>query len=129
VKLFVKENSWEGVVQILRAAEEGRLKAGISVISLTEIYYIYRQRVGEETALQRVEYIRDTPYIDKYAVDMQTSIQAGIFKAKYKIPIADALVAATALQERATIISNDHHFKRIKEIQVFNETKMYQSMK
>lgn len=129
VKLFVKENGWEEVAQILRAAEEGRLKAGISVISLTEIYYVYRQRVGKKTALQRVEYMRDTPYIDKYAVDMWASIQAGIFKAEYKIPIADALIVATALQERATIISNDHHLKKIKEIQVLNETQMYQSMK
>ena len=39
-----------------------------------------------------------------------------MFKGKYAVPIADALIAASAYLEKATIISDDQDYKRIKEI-------------
>jgi predicted nucleic acid-binding protein len=34
------------------------------------------------------------------------------------LPLADAIIAATAFKEKATLISGEEHFKRIEEIKV-----------
>jgi len=102
--------------------ESEELKAGISVVTLTEVYYKYLQEGRPDLAETRIRQLRYAFYLRKIAVNEDVAVKAGDFKGKYKVPIADALIAASAYIEGATVISDDPHFKQIREIQTFTET-------
>ena len=59
--------------------------------------------------------IKRTPVTDKIAE------KGGQYKFKYTrnegMPLADAIIAATAHEEKAVLISDEKHFKKIEEIE------------
>lgn len=122
VKLFAQEEGWRAVQAILSEVESEELKAGISVVTLTEVYYKYLQEGKPDLAETRIRQLRYAFYLRKIAVNEDVAVKAGDFKGKYKVPIADALIAASAYIEGATVISDDPHFKQVREIQTFTET-------
>jgi len=65
--------------------------------------------------------LRCATYLKKLPIDDEVAVKAGDFKNKYNIPVADALIAATAYLEESTIISDDPDFKKIQEIKTLTE--------
>ena len=53
IKLFAEEQGWEAVRDILSRIEAGELEAGVSVVTLTEVYYKYLQEGRPDLALTR----------------------------------------------------------------------------
>lgn len=51
-------------------------------------------------------------------LDYRTAIIAGNLRSKYKIKTVDSIIAATAINQKATLVSRDKDFKKIKEIEV-----------
>jgi predicted nucleic acid-binding protein len=85
----------------------------ISTIIIHEIYTLTLQKEGRETAKTRTallekdfKTINVTPEIAKTSAELRH---------KYKIPMADSIIAATAQILKATIITDDPHLKNIKE--------------
>ncbi|MGB9727934.1 MAG: PIN domain-containing protein [Nitrososphaeria archaeon] len=50
----------------------------------------------------------------------EAAVEAGEFKGKYGIPIAGALIAASAYVEDAIFVSDDKDFRKISENKSFN---------
>ncbi len=121
IKLFAKEEGWEAVRRILTAVEEGALKAGVCVVTLTKIYYKYLREGREDLARERVESIRHAVHIDAVGIDEDIAIKAGEFKGVHAVPVADAFIAAAAFLEGSIVISDDPHFKRIAQIESLTE--------
>jgi len=121
IKLFAYERGWEAVQKILAKIEAGEVEGAISVITLTEIYYKYLQEGRPDLAEARTEVLRRAIYLRKLGIGEEAALQAGVFKGKYAVPIADALIAASAYLEKATIISDDQDYKRIKEVKALTE--------
>ncbi len=121
IKLFAKEEGWEAVQKILSSVEEGEMEAAISVVTLTEIYYMYLQEGREDLGRNRVLDIRHAVYVKSLWIDEEMAIRAGEFKGKYGVPVADAFIAAAAYSEESIVISDDAHFKRIAEIVTLTE--------
>jgi len=128
IKLFAQEEGWEAVQEILSRVESGELEAGISVITLTEIYYKYWQEERPDLAMARTEQLRYAVYLKKLGIDEEAAVKAGEWKGKYKVSIADAFIAASAHSEGAVVVSDDPDFKRIPEIQALTETELYQQL-
>jgi len=128
IKLFAKEEDWDCVQKILTTIEEGKIEAAISVVTLTEIYYKYLHEKREDVAKTRTDELKYAVYIRKLDVTEETAIIAGEFKGKYKIPIADAQIAAAAYSEGLIIISNDADFKKIAEIETQTEKEFIRSL-
>lgn len=128
IKFFAQEEGWESVREILLKVEGGELEAGISVVTLTEIYYKYVHEKRPDLATERVEQIRYAAYLRKLAIDENVAVKAGEFKGKYNVPIADAFIAASAHLEGATLVSDDPEFKRIKEIETLTEKELHQKL-
>ena len=124
IKLFAQEEGWDKIQKILAKIENGELKAAISVITLTEIYYKYLQEKRPDLAKARTDILRYAIYLKKLEVKEETAVKAAEFKGKYDIPIADALIAASAYLEDSTIISDDPDFKKIKEVKTLTETEL-----
>ena len=121
IKLFAKEDGWEIIQKILKQIEAGEIEAAISVVTLTEIYYKYMHEKRPELAQTRVNELKYATYLKKTEINEETAIQAGEFKGKYQIPIADAFIAAAAYSIGAILISDDIDFKKIKDIKTLTE--------
>jgi len=129
IKLFAEEEGWEDVKEILSWIEAGKIEGGISVVTLTEIFYKYLQEKRPDLAIDRTEQIRYALYLRKHEINEEVAIKAGEFKGKYNISVADAFIAANALSEGSTIVSDDQDFKRISEVEVLMETQLHQKLK
>jgi len=128
IRLFAEEEGWEEVKEILSRIEAGQIEAGISVVTLTEIYYKYLQEQRLDLAKARTEQLRYALYLKKLEIDQDVAIKAGEFKGKYGISIADAFIAASAYSQDATVISDDPDFGKISEIKVLTETEFCQRL-
>ena len=72
------------------------------------------RKEGRETAKHRTALIeQDFEVIDVTADIAKTSAE---LKVKYNLSMADSIIAATALALKATCLSDDPHFKAVKEI-------------
>lgn len=128
IKFFAQEEDWEKVKEILSRIETGQLEAGISVVTLTEIHYKYLQEQRPDLAKTRTEQLKYALYLKKLEITQDIAIKAGQFKGKHHISIADAFIAASALSEDATVISDDPDFQKIPDIKVLTETELYQKL-
>lgn len=119
VIFFKNETGAEDIQKILRKIEKGRIDAFISTLTISEIYYILARYMNTEFATTVLKYIRinlkRTPVNDKIAE------KGGQYKFQYVktkgMPLADAIIAATAFEEKAVLISGEEHFKKIHEIE------------
>ena len=86
----------------------------ISSIVLHEIYQLTLKKEGRETAKLRTTILQqDYRVMD---VNASVAIMSAELRAKYNMSMADSIIAATALSLKATCISDDPHFKAVKEI-------------
>ena len=128
IKLFAEEKGWETVKEILSWIEADEIEAGISVVTLTEIYYKYLQEQRLDLATTRTEQLKYALYLKKLEINQDIAIKAGEFKGKYNVSVADAFIAACACSEDATVIGDDPDFKKIPEVEVLTETELYQKL-
>lgn len=105
-----REAGADQVEKILRDAKKGRDRALISFVSVTEFYYLMWQRLGASEALKAFLQFKMLP-LQIVPSSEDLCLKAGEFKAQHPISLADAFVAATALQEKATIVHKDPDFE------------------
>jgi len=109
VAFFNDEDGAEFVERLLREVDEGRAEGFVSSVTLTEIYYLYLRRAGQEVARGRIDQIRFSN-LRLVPIDYEVALKAGEYKAK-AIPIADALIAASAYSVGAKVVTDDKHFE------------------
>jgi predicted nucleic acid-binding protein len=86
----------------------------ISSIVLHEIYKLTLKKEGRETAKLRTTLLEQ----DYKVVDVNANLAklSAELRLKYNMSMADSIIAATALFLKAPCISDDPHFKAVKEI-------------
>jgi len=124
LKLLTKEEGWEPIHKLITMVERGKVTAGISTVTLTEIYYIYLREGGEDLAQTRTEQLRGNPHLEKMPVGEDVAVTAGRLKGKHRIPISDAFIAATAHIKKRPLISDDPDFKKITEIETLTSEEL-----
>ncbi len=86
----------------------------VLVVTIHEIYKIVLEREGREVAKLRGETIRrDFEVVD---MDYVLAIESAEIRRKYRIPLADSVIIATALRWSCPVVSDDPHFKKVKEV-------------
>jgi len=84
---------------------------GVSVVTIHEIYRIDLEREGREVAKLRSETIRrDFDVVD---MDYEMAIRSAELRSRYRIPMADSVIAATAQIHGCPVVSDDPHFQKI----------------
>ena len=86
----------------------------ISAVVVHELYQLTLSREGRETAKLRVLLIQKSFKV--IPVDVQVAQLSAELRQKYRISMGDSMIAATASMLNAVCISDDPHFKQIKEI-------------
>jgi predicted nucleic acid-binding protein len=90
-------------------------KRYVSAIIIHEIYNLSIKRVGRETAKNQVAHLMEE--FEVIPVDDQIAQISAELRHKYHLSMGDSMIAATAALLNAVCISDDPHFKQIKEIE------------
>ena len=91
------------------------LKRYVSAVVIHEVYQLAISREGREVASLKVANLLGT--FEVVAVDNQIAQISAALRHKYQLSMGDSMIAATALMLKAVCISDDPHFKQIKEIE------------
>ena len=76
-------------------------------LALLETYYITLQEQTEDVADQRYALLKQLPKEILWSVDEPTLLTAGRLKAAHRLSLADALIAAFAVQHQAILVHKD----------------------
>lgn len=97
----------------MREALKGTIDRYISAITVHEVYNLILAKEGRKTAKSRGEILgRDFKVVK---VDSDLATQSAELRHKYRIPMADSIIAATACKLRARVVTDDEHFKLVEE--------------
>jgi predicted nucleic acid-binding protein len=102
---------------IMKKAKEAMRKVGerfVSAIVLHEFYQLTLKKEGRETAILRTNLLEKEFKVVK--IDSEIAKSSAELRHKYKMSMADSIIAATALLLKATCLSDDPHFKAVNEI-------------
>jgi predicted nucleic acid-binding protein len=91
----------------------------VPTITLYEVYKKLLAEKSKEYALDVVSYMQTGTVIE---LNIGLSLSAAHISRKYKLPMADSIIYATALRYSALIFSCDKHFKDIPGIRYFSKS-------
>jgi predicted nucleic acid-binding protein len=95
--------------------EKKRKEKYISAIVIHELYKLSLVREGRETAKLRATLMKKDFQV--VPVDDQIAQISAELRQKYNLSMGDSMIAATASLLKAVCITDDPHFKQIKEIE------------
>jgi len=88
----------------------------IPSITLTEVFKCIMRQRGEDAALQVVAHMQQGKVV---ALDSALAIDAAVVGLKYKLPLADSIIYATASKFSAVVWTQDADFKALSDVQYF----------
>lgn len=97
------------------AQKKGFLDKYVSAIVVHEVYNLTLSREGHEVAKLRAASIKEEFKV--IPVDDQIAQLSAELRHKYNLAMGNSMIAATAATLKAVCISDDPHFKQIKEIE------------
>jgi toxin FitB len=81
-------------------------------IILYEVYKKIKREISEEAALEAVSAMKQTKVLP---ITESISLLAADLSIKHALPMADAIVYASALETESTVITSDAHFKGLEK--------------
>jgi uncharacterized protein with PIN domain len=113
------EPSAEKVADIIADAHEDDVSLLMSVVNAGEVWYIIARRTSEADADRSIRQLKQLG-IEMVDADWEIAHQAGRFKAKHKMSLADCFAAALAKQRKALLLTGDLEFKQVEADIVIN---------
>lgn len=114
---FFLEHYYSREASMLKKTKEAIRKAKerfISSIVIHEIYWLTLKQEGHETAQMRATLLEKDFKVVK--IDAEIAKSSAELRHKYKMSMAESIIAATTLLLKATCLSDDPHFKSVNEI-------------
>lgn len=108
--LIEDEESASRVEEVLRTST-----VILPAVALMELFYILRQERGEAEAYQFYAQTREVADEIVWKLDEATLLKAGRFKADHRVSLADAWIAATAVQRGAVLLHKDPEFEVLRD--------------
>lgn len=99
----------------LESAEKEKSRLMISIINLGEILYIIERRGGVSRAQDTLALIQQLP-IEILPADQKAVFSAAHIKANHALSYADCFAVAAAIDQDATILTNDPEFESVEAI-------------
>ncbi len=81
-----------------------------------ETYYITLREAGEDEAERRLFLLRQLPARWMDRVGEEVLVTAGQFKARYRISLADSLIAALAVEAGAILVHKDPEYELLTDL-------------
>lgn len=124
IMTFLEDEEGAQLVETLLRREEVLLP----FLALLETYYITLQEQPEDIADRRYALLKQLPATILWNVDEPSLLTAGRLKATYRISLADALIAALAVRNKAILVHKDPEIAALSEV-VQLETLPYKKQK
>jgi len=103
------------IEDILRLCAQKRVQAFMSTINLGEVYYKTLRGFDRDTSEKVMASLRQLP-MEIVHPDEEMVWSAARIKAEHPISYADCFAVALAIEKRASIITGDPDFKRVKSL-------------
>ena len=114
IAFFEDEPAASQVEEMLDQAGNNKHRLFLSAINWAEIYYSMMREVSQEAADRHADIITRLPIeIVGSTGDLDLAKQAAIYKARYRISLADAFAAALANEKRAELLTGDPEFRAL----------------
>jgi predicted nucleic acid-binding protein len=113
--LFQKEKGYEKVARLLKEIQkEGQTKY-LNVINLGEIVYITKGQFGDQ---KKMEVLINIERLNFTILPVSNSLvfEAAEYKAQFPISYADCFALASAIENKATIITGDPEFEKVEDL-------------
>ena len=94
--------------------ERKRPEKYVSTVVIPELYKLTLEREGRETAKLRVALLKQEFKV--IPVTAEIAEVSAELRQRYALSMGDSMIAATAIRLKANCVSDDPHFKRVKEI-------------
>ena len=91
--------------------QHGDAQGYVATITLAELAYIYTRKADAPSARVRVMQIQHSK-LTLIPLTAEIAVDAGTIK-RPGIPVADAIIAASARSVGASVVTNDPHFSEI----------------
>jgi predicted nucleic acid-binding protein len=105
------------VAELLKEAMRGRVEILMSAANCGEVYGRILREYGQDRATATMSAIHPLP-IRMMDVTQQRAFRAAEVKAKYKLYYVDSFAAALAFEYKATLVTSDSDFRRIRSVTV-----------
>ena len=100
------------VETLLENAAKDKCRLCISIINLGEMLYIIERREGVARTQDALALIRQLP-LQILPADEQAVFAAAHIKASHTLSYADAFAVASAIQEKAVVVTSDPEFETV----------------
>ena len=101
------------VEELLAKAAEAKHPLAMSVVNWGEVCYSVWRARGEKAAKAKLHDIAQLP-IEVVGVDVELAKLAARLKAEHNLPYSDCFAAALAQARKATLITSDRDFQRVR---------------
>jgi len=120
IAFFEDEPAADAVEELLDQAGRDKHRLFLSAINWAEVYYNTLREVSQQVAEQHAQVLANLPIeIIGLSADLKLARQAAIYKATYRLSLADAFAAALAKEKKAELVTGDPEFKALeKEIKI-----------
>ncbi len=109
-----KELGADRVRTILREGERGQAQVMLSFMTFMEAYYRIWQKEGREKADEVLALLSALP-VERIDVSDDLIRLAGEIKALFNLSVADAWIAATAIQQESKLVHKDPEFEQLRD--------------
>ena len=101
------------ISELLKQAMQGRIQVLMSAMNYGEVYAEVLRLYGTDRANTTFSGVRALP-IGVLDVTPLSAIQAAEVKIKYKLYYADSFAAALAIEHKATLVTSDSDFRKLR---------------
>jgi predicted nucleic acid-binding protein len=109
IAFFNDEVGADKTEQLIERARMGEIQVYCMSINVYEVYYDTLRHNDLKKAEELLNDIYDLPFTIIESIDRAMMRDAGYFKIKYKMSVADSFALALAKQLDAKIVTTDHH--------------------
>ena len=120
IAFFEDEPAADAVEEILAQGAGEKHRLFLTSVNWAEVYYSTMREVSKDVADAHAQVIASLPIeIVGIGDDLKLARQAAIYKATYRLSLADAFAAALAKEKKAELVTGDPEFKPLeKEIKI-----------
>jgi len=115
LKFFQKEKGYEKVAQLLEQIKKTGASKYINAINLGEIIYSTKKEFGDQKKLEVLANIERLNFTI-LSIPNNLIFQAAEYKAQYAISYADCFALASAVEQKAILVTGDPEFKKVEHL-------------
>jgi ribonuclease VapC len=115
LKVFQKEEGYQKIVRLVREVAASGGRALMNAINYGEIIYIVKRAFGDRKKIECLAAI-ERMGIEILSVPNELIFRAAEYKAEFSISYADCFALASALENKAALVTGDPEFKKVEHL-------------